>query len=139
MPRFARQKIVRTTQSKFTISVAALIINEKSEILLLDHVLRVGSGWGFPGGFVNQSEQLEQALTREVREETNLKLENVKFLQARTIDRHVEILFSATAKGAAKINSREIKSFGWFGSEALPENMSRRQKTIIENFFNRNE
>ena len=138
MPRFARRKIVRATQSKFTISVAALVLNEKSEILLLDHVLRIGSGWGFPGGFVNQGEQLEQALTREVCEETNLEIENIKFLRARTINRHIEILFSATAKGEARINSREIKSFGWFAVEALPESMSRREKTFIKNFQSQN-
>ena len=138
MPRFARRKIVSSTQSSFTVSVAALISNEKMEVLLLDHVLRVGIGWGFPGGFVNKGEQPEQALKREVREETCLELENVKLLRARTTESHIEILFSATSKGEAKVNSREIKSFDWFASEALPENMSEAQKALIKNFQSSN-
>lgn len=134
MPRIARQKIVRLTQSKFTVSAAALVTNEKREILLLDHVLRIGSGWGFPGGFVNRGEQIEQALKREILEETCLELENVKLLRVQTINRHIEMIFSASTKGKVKINSREIKSYGWFTVESLPKNMSETHKTFIKNF-----
>jgi len=132
MPRFGRQKIVRLTQSKFTVSVAAVITNENTEVLLLDHVLRLGSGWGFAGGFVNEGEQIEEALRREVREEAGLEIENLKLLHLRTINRHIEILFSATATGEPRLNSREIKSLGWFTAENLPENMDEIQKAFIK-------
>ena len=132
MPRFGRQKIVRLTQSTFTVSVAAVITNEKKEVLLLDHVLRLGSGWGFAGGFVNEGEQIEEALRREVREEAGLEIENLKLLHLRTINRHIEILFSATATGEPRLNSREIKSLGWFTAENLPKNMDEIQKAFIK-------
>lgn len=131
IPYTARQKVVRATQTKFTVSVAAVVTNERGEVLLLDHVLRPGSGWGFPGGFVNAGEELETAVAREVREETTLELENVKLLRARTFYRHVEILFTATATGTAKVNSREIKSLGWFAPDALPANISETNKVFI--------
>jgi hypothetical protein len=57
MPSSARMKIVRLTQKQFTVSVAAIVLNESDEILLLDHVLRPGSGWGIPGGFLARAEQ----------------------------------------------------------------------------------
>ncbi len=68
---YLRLKIVRATQHKFTVSVAAVIINENEEILLLNHVLRPSSGWGIPGGFVKRGEQPEAAIEREIREETS--------------------------------------------------------------------
>ena len=135
MPHLARQKIVRATQSKFTVSVAAVVTNERGEVLLLDHVLRPGSGWGFPGGFVNAGEEPETAVRREVREETTLELENVKIIKGRTFHRHVEMIFSATPKGEAAVNSREIKSLGWFASDALPESMSVCQKAFVKSLL----
>ncbi len=53
---YLRLKIVRATQQKFTVSVAAIIINENEEILLLNHVLRPHSVWGIPGGFVKSGD-----------------------------------------------------------------------------------
>jgi NUDIX domain len=56
-PHFIRLRIIRLSQTKFTVSVGAVVLNEKGEILLLDHVLRPASGWGIPGGFINGGEQ----------------------------------------------------------------------------------
>lgn len=134
MPRAARQKVIRATQNKFTVSVAAVVRNEAGEILLLDHVLRPASGWGFPGGFMNAGEQPEESLRREIREETGLELDDVRILQARCVSRHIEMLFTAAAKGEARVSSREIKSLGWFTSENLPQNADFALKQLIEKF-----
>src|ERR1043165_6051075 len=48
---------------------------EGGRVLLLRHVLRKGSGWGIPGGFLRAGEQPEEAVCRELREETGLELE----------------------------------------------------------------
>ena len=55
-----RSWLVRKTQSSFTVSAAAIIFNEKKEVLLLNHVLRPNSGWGIPGGFIEKGEQAEE-------------------------------------------------------------------------------
>lgn len=135
MPRFGRRLLVRVTQASFTISVAAIIANENNEILLLDHVLRTTSGWGIPGGFINKGEQPEQALRREIYEETSLELKNLKLIRVRTIGQHVEILFTAAAVGTAQVKSREINSLLWFGVDDLPEKMSKNQKSLIRDFL----
>ena len=131
-PYFLRVRIIRATQPKFTVSVAAIIINEKSEVLLLDHVLRPYSSWGIPGGFIKDGEQPEAAVRREIREETGLELAAAEMIRIRTINRHVEILFRAQANGEATIKSREIKDLGWFATGEMPEQMSRTQKQLIE-------
>lgn len=131
----ARLKIVRLTQKKFTVSAAAIVTNEKSEVLLLDHVLRPFSNWGLPGGFINTGEQPEQAVRREILEETGLQLNNVKLIQARTNNTHVEIIFRANASGKAEAKSREINAAVWFNINEMPEEMSQKQKSYIRNLL----
>ena len=135
MPPSLRMRIVRLTQNQFTVSVAAIVTNESGEILLLDHVLRPASGWGIPGGFLDRGEQPIEAVRRELREETGIELNDVKLLNARTVNRHVEILFRAAANGDAKVKSREINSLGWFAVDAMPEKMNRVQKAMIKNYL----
>lgn len=131
-PYFLRVHIIRLTQPKFTVSVAAIITNEKNEVLLLDHVLRPLHSWGIPGGFIEAGEQPEIAVRRELFEETGLEIASAELIRIRTINRHVEILFRARAGGEATIKSREISDLGWFAVGAMPAQMSRAQKHLIE-------
>jgi 8-oxo-dGTP diphosphatase len=130
-PQVLRASFVRLTQNTFTVSVGAIVTNDEGKVLLLDHVLRPGSGWGVPGGFVNTGEQPAGAVKREICEEIGLEIENVEMLRVQTINRHLEILFRARARGEGKIKSLEIKQIGWFAPEEMPEEMSRTQKQLI--------
>ncbi len=132
LPWYLRAKIIRLTQAKFTVSVAAVITNADGKILLLDHVYRPASGWGIPGGFVGVGEQPEAALRRELREETGLALENVRLFRTRIIKRHVEFIFEANANGEVKILSSEIFRAEWLDFNEIPEEMSGIQKIIIK-------
>ena len=131
-----RSRIVRSTQKKFTVSVAAIIVNEKGETLLLNHVLRSDLSWGIPGGFIENGEQPETAVKREIREETGLELENIKLISVRTMHRHIEILFRASPVGTAKVQSLEINELDWFKINEMPEKMSHIQKQVIEKVLN---
>ena len=128
-----RAKLVRSTQSSFTVSAAAIVTNGEGKVLLLNHVLRPDSGWGYPGGFLDKGEQADHAIRREVREETGIELEELQLRQVGTFGRHIEILFRARASGEPEVRSREIIELGWFGANELPEEMSRRQKDQIRN------
>ena len=131
-----RSRIVRSAQKKFTVSVAAIVVNENDEILLLNHVLRSDLSWGIPGGFIANGEQPEAAVRREIREETGLELENIKMIRVRTMNRHIEILFRASPIGTAKAQSLEINELGWFKANEMPEKMSHIQKQLIEKVLN---
>lgn len=131
-PYLIKRLIIRTSQTKFTVSVGAVVLNEKGEILLLDHVLRPASGWGIPGGFINANEQPHEGVIREIYEETNLELEDVQLRWVATLNRHIEMIFTAQAKGEAIVKSREINSLKWFKFEEMPPEMGKSQHKIIK-------
>ena len=78
------------------------------EVLLLKHILRPYYNWGIAGGFVNHGEQPEEALRRELREETGIELANIEMLTVRTLHRHIEIIFRADGIGEPEVKSYEI-------------------------------
>ena len=119
------------TQDKFTVSAAALITNDAGEVLLLDHHIRPASGWGLPGGFLEHGEQPDEGIRREIREETGLELHHLKLLRTRIVRTHLEILFRAGTRGEPDIKSREIRGFGWFGRDELPDLLNPVQKKLI--------
>lgn len=133
MPRRLRTMAARSVQVKFTASAAGVITNERGEVLLLNHLLRPVSGWGIPGGFLEFGEQPDAAFRREIREETGLNLADVKLYRCRTIKRHIEIIFTATAVGDAAVMSREIRELGWFDVENMPPDMSLDQQFLVRN------
>jgi 8-oxo-dGTP diphosphatase len=132
LPSWVRLRIIRTTQQKFTVSAAAVIVNSDRKVLLLNHLLRPFSGWGLPGGFLTAAEQPEEAIRREIREETGLELTNVRMFRVRTVRRHIEILFQAEADGEATVRSREILGLGWFTQDELPNGLAVSQRKVIE-------
>jgi 8-oxo-dGTP diphosphatase len=132
LPRNVRLFIIRASQKKFIVSVGAVVLDKDGRILLLDHVIRPGSGWGIPGGFINHAEQAEAAIRREIREETGLMLEEVSLAWVKTRRKHVEVIFRAEARGEAAVKSREIKEARWFYPGELPAGLPDSQREIIE-------
>ena len=59
------------------VSVAGLVYNDKDEILLLESPRR---GWEYPGGMVEPGEALQDALIREIKEETGVDIEITGFI-----------------------------------------------------------
>lgn len=139
LPGTMRLRIIRATQAKFTVSTAAIITNDRGQVLLLNHAFRPFSGWGLPGGFVAPREQPEETIRREIREETGLELDDLKMFRIRTIGKHVEILFTATTNDHGEVlATREILELGWFDVDAMPENFSRSQYAVIREVTDRN-
>lgn len=131
LPYRARLFAIRVWQDKFTVSVVALVVNSKGEVLILDHFLRPGSSWGLPGGFIDPDEAPETAVKRELKEETGIDIEDVSLVEVRTIRRHVEILFRAKGEGVPILGGREIRAADWFTAENLPGGMYDHQRETI--------
>lgn len=61
-------------------SVAAFIVNDKGELLVEKRKLDPAKGtFDLPGGFCDANENLEEAIRREVREETHLEVKAVSY------------------------------------------------------------
>ena len=134
MPGTIRRRMVRMGQSRFTVTTGAMLFDDDGRILLLEHVFRPDSGWGIPGGFLSRSEQPQDGLRRELREEVSIEIDEVEFLFARTLPRprQVEIYFRARVIGEPKPSSFEIKKAQWFTLNELPEELSNDQRRLIQ-------
>lgn len=62
-------------------AVGALIVGRPGRLLMVRRAMDPGKGlWGLPGGFVDRWETAEEAVDREVQEETNLRVVERTFL-----------------------------------------------------------
>lgn len=56
-------------------------INRGNDVLVLDKVKKYGwEGLNFPGGHVEKVESITESVIREAKEETNLDIENIKYV-----------------------------------------------------------
>ncbi len=108
------------------LSVVA-VIRRDGRVLLgcrSPEVVRPGL-WSLPGGFVEVDEHPEDALAREVAEETGLSITSAT-LRSADLDRSdpdktvVVLTYDVEADGEA-VAGDDFLEVGWFGSGALPE------------------
>ena len=132
IPSWLRRFFIRRFQSTFTVSAAAVVVNDDGKVLILHHLLRPKTGWGLPGGFIDAGEQPHQAIARELIEETGITLKEIRMLHLKTLGRHVEILFAAKANEPGEIRSSEIDHLGWYAFDEIPERLPSDQRRIVE-------
>jgi phosphoglycolate phosphatase len=103
-------------------TVGGLIFNAKDEVLML-RTHKWSNKWGIPGGKIKWGETSEAALRRELLEETNLKVKDIKFVLVQDCihskefyrDAHFVLLnytCRATSKLDVKLN-HEAQEFKW--------------------------
>lgn len=104
------------TNPKHFVSAAAIVTNEKNEVLLIKGPSR---GWEMPGGQVEQGESIKEAAIRETKEESGINIEILKFCG---IFQNVEesicnTLFLGRAVGGVPTTSPESLEVGFFPIE----------------------
>lgn len=102
------------------VSVAALVTNEKGEILLIKSPWR---GWEYPGGLIEPGETFQEALHREVREEAGVEIEITGFVGiCKNVERDiVNIDFTARYTGGELTASEESTQVIWSTPEQAME------------------
>lgn len=104
--------------------VGALIFDEENRLFLMQSNGKFGDQWIVPGGKVHVGERLEEALRREIKEETNLDLSDVRFLGVREMinprNHFIFLEFSARARAPYRVVlNDEAVEYGWFTAETL--------------------
>ena len=124
------------------VGATVLVFNDKNELLLN---LRSDTGdWGIPGGLKELNETLEECAKREIKEETNLDVEELKLLAILSGNDYyfkypnddeldcVIVLFEArNYKGDLKINDDESTKLEFFSLDNMPK-LESRAKRIVE-------
>jgi len=117
------------------------IIRYKGGIVLVER-RHPPLGWALPGGFVEVGETVEQAVRREMREETGLDLKNLKQFRvysdpARDPRFHtVSVVFTADGAGELK-GGDDAKLAKVFRLDALPEEIPFDHRRIITDYVGR--
>lgn len=99
------------------------LVTRGDELLLLRNVKDRLGIYACLAGFVEAGETLEQALRREVREETSLEVQNIRYAgsQAWPFPDQLMVAFYAEYKsGEIHIQESEIADARWFRPDALP-------------------
>ncbi|MBM4278076.1 MAG: NUDIX hydrolase [Deltaproteobacteria bacterium] len=97
-------------------------------------------GWALPGGFVDYGESLEEAATREAKEETDLEVKLEKQLHTysdpKRDPRHhsISTVYIAKAKGKPQAKDDAIE-IGIFNQSNLPEEIVFDHGSILEDYF----
>ncbi len=118
-----------------TVGVRGLVQNDTGEILLVRHSYG-NRHWFLPGGGHRGNESPEQALVREMREETGLEvaitgLVGVYFYPGGYKRDHIYVFACKRVGGEAKLMGGEIEAIRWAAPEALPSPVMRGMDRIL--------
>ncbi len=116
----------------FRIGVFALIFNHEHQILLGHR--RDIDWWNLPGGGMEVGETVDEALCREVREETGLevKVEQLVGVYSKPQKQEVVLTFLCQVIGGILQSTEETRESRYFAPDALPKNTLPKHRQRIE-------
>ncbi|WP_305751874.1 NUDIX hydrolase [Mammaliicoccus sciuri] len=130
------------------VGALVLIFNRDKQVLL--QLRSDNESWGLPGGRMELGESFEEAATREVYEETNLEIQNLKFVTNFSgKDYHMvypngDEAYTVTAlfeseeyEGELSVDIKETQNLKFFDLDKLPQNISPpvKMKEFILNYL----
>ena len=127
-----QRRFMSAANERFLVGVTGLGVDAGGQVLLARH--RFGAPqWRFLGGFLHSRERVEDALTREIREETGLVIEVGPILEVVTGYRwaRVELVFAFRVTGGTPALTAEVAELGWFPPDRLPD-VRADQRGLIE-------
>ena len=126
------------------VTVGALILNESGQVLMV-RTHKWSDLWGIPGGKIKWGEESIAALRREIKEETNLDITDIRFVIAQDCihspefyrDAHFVLLnYTARCVGATEVKlNEEAREFAWVSAaEALAMPINQPTRVLLEAF-----
>ena len=132
-------KFIKTDElcEKFPISTKAIIIDDNKILCLKNE----RNEWDFPGGKIEFNEDIENCLIREIKEETNLSVQNLNFLKPLNMKFNgvsvVILIYSASIScDSPIIISYEHSEYDFFSkSEIKNLNFPKNYKNLVEDLI----
>ncbi|HKF76023.1 MAG TPA: NUDIX domain-containing protein [Candidatus Dormibacteraeota bacterium] len=127
-------RLLWLTQAKFMVGVVGVVFDDQDRVLLLRNRFWPDGSWGLPAGYAHAGERFEDALAREVREETGCQIEDPRLLRLVSGYRlRAEAVFSARLlPGQPRPDGREVLAAGLFEVDALPAGLLRSHRAFVE-------
>ena len=129
---------MKSTPKKPVVTVDAII--ETAGGIVLIKRKNPPAGWAIPGGFVDYGETLEEAVCREMEEETglnvNLSRQFHTYSDPQRDPRHhtISTIFIATASGKPNAGD-DAKEARVFTKDNLPEDIAFDHRQILDDYF----
>lgn len=121
------------------LSTAVIVLIEKDDEALLVRANNFKRNfYGLVAGFVETGETLEEAVVREVKEETGIEIENIRYFASQPWPFPCGLMVGFFAKyknGEIKLQHEELADGGWFSRNnlpTLPDEMSIARRLIEE-------
>lgn len=127
-----QRRFMSAANDRFLVGVTGLGIDLEGQVLLARH--RFGAPeWRFLGGFLHPRERVEDALAREIKEETGLVVEVGPILEVVTGYRweRVELVFAYRVTSGSVVLTAEVAELRGFPASELPE-VRADQRGLIE-------
>ncbi|NLN70129.1 MAG: NUDIX hydrolase [Chloroflexi bacterium] len=122
-PGFIREGIIWFLNPKYLVAVDALIVNDDNACLLFNHPYRQKYTWGLPGGYLKRGEHPENAIKREVFEESGLDIHVIRLIDVDMKESHprITLVYSEEIVGELKFTpSPEVSEISYFPIDQLP-------------------
>ena len=127
-------------------ATGALILNQKDEIFLMKSP-KWENQWLVPGGKIEKGDSMKETVRKEVREETNLEVENIEMLEVKDggnpddFERDTHFIFlnfvCEAENTEVELDDREAVDYKWIEPEKALDTLDINSSTteFIENYL----
>ena len=120
----------------YNVAVSMIVVNRQTNQILL--IQQYGKpSYVLVAGYVNRTESLENAVAREIKEETGMTVSEIHFNRTRFFERSNTLMcnFTAFVENDAELQTNEeIDSFAWFSFDDARKNI--RPNSLAAYFLN---
>jgi nucleoside triphosphatase len=127
-------------------ATGALILNQKDEIFLMKSP-KWDNQWLVPGGKIEKGDSMKETVRKEVKEETNLEVDNIELLEVKDggnpddFERDTHFIFlnftCRKTSGEVELDQREAVQYKWIKPKKALKNLNLNESSadFIETFL----